>query len=43
MTAVAAQVYWITFHSGYDFGYLMRLLTNKAMPEQDREFFELLR
>eukprot|EP00035_Acanthoeca_spectabilis_P021452 m.438303 g.438303 ORF g.438303 m.438303 type:complete len:269 (-) comp18222_c0_seq1:250-1056(-) len=37
------DVYWITFHSGYDFGYLMRLLTNKAMPEQDREFFELLR
>jgi len=37
------DVYWITFHSGYDFGYLMRLLTGKPLPEQDTEFFDLVR
>lgn len=37
------EVSWITFHSGYDFGYLMALLTAQQLPEQDRNFFELLR
>lgn len=33
---------WITFHSGYDFGYLLRLLTCQHMPESEADFFELL-
>ena len=26
------DVKWISFHSGYDFGYLLKLLTNMALP-----------
>ncbi|KAH8033295.1 hypothetical protein HPB51_008916 [Rhipicephalus microplus] len=37
------KVWWLTFHSGYDFGYLMKLLTNMKLPEGDAEFSELLR
>ena len=29
--------------SGYDFGYLVKLLTNHSLPEQEDDFFELLR
>ncbi|XP_023239589.1 CCR4-NOT transcription complex subunit 7-like [Centruroides sculpturatus] len=33
--------YWI-FSSGYDFGYLLKLLTNQNLPSEESEFFELL-
>lgn len=33
---------WISFHSGYDFGYLVKLLTNACLPNDEKEFFELL-
>ncbi|EJD45684.1 CAF1-domain-containing protein [Auricularia subglabra TFB-10046 SS5] len=33
---------WISFHSGYDFGYLVKLLTNNSLPEREDDFFELL-
>jgi len=36
------DVRWIAFHSGYDFGYLLKVLTNKALPTEESEFFELL-
>jgi len=36
-------VHWVTFHSGYDFGYLLRLLTNQNLPESQDEFFTLIR
>lgn len=36
------EVKWISFHSGYDFGYLLKVLTAKDLPSQESEFFEIL-
>jgi len=37
------DVKWLSFHSGYDFGYLLKLLTNQNLPAEEAEFFDLLR
>jgi CCR4-NOT transcription complex subunit 7/8 len=37
------DVKWISFHSGYDYGYLLKVLTCEALPKEEQEFFELLR
>jgi CCR4-NOT transcription complex subunit 7/8 len=37
------NVRWVSFHSGYDFAYLMKLLTCKPLPSDEKEFFELIR
>jgi len=37
------RVNWITFHSGYDFCYLLKLLTQTKLPEDEQEFFNLLK
>ena len=37
------SVKWISFHSGYDFGYLLKVLTCDALPAEESDFFELLR
>ncbi|TRY77241.1 hypothetical protein TCAL_05317 [Tigriopus californicus] len=36
-------VKWLSFHSGYDFGYLLKLLTNQPLPKTEGEFFEILK
>jgi len=36
------NVHWITFHSGYDFGYLLKLLTCQNLPPEESDFFNLL-
>lgn len=36
------NVHWVTFHSGYDFGYLLKLLTCKNLPDTQTEFFKLI-
>lgn len=36
------NVYWVTFHSGYDFGYLLKLLTCQNLPDTQNGFFELI-
>lgn len=37
------DVHWISFHSGYDFGYLMKIMLCKPLPEDEEEFHKLLR
>ncbi|KAF9071201.1 CAF1-domain-containing protein [Rhodocollybia butyracea] len=34
---------WISFHSGYDFGYFVKLLTAESLPTNEDSFFDLLR
>ncbi|CAL1300706.1 unnamed protein product [Larinioides sclopetarius] len=40
---LSENINWISFHSGYDFGYLLKLLTDQNLPAEESEFFELLR
>ena len=37
------NIKWISFHSGYDFGYLLKVLTCSALPVEESEFFEILK
>ena len=37
------NVTWLTFHSAYDFGYLLAQLTCQQLPESETEFLETLR
>ena len=35
-------VTWICYHGGYDFGYLLKLLTSQHLPAEEKDFFDLL-
>lgn len=37
------RVKWVSFHSGYDYGYLLKLLTSAELPADEKGFFELLK
>lgn len=37
------RVKWVSFHSGYDFGYLLNILTTQDMPSDEKTFFDLLK
>lgn len=37
------NIVWLSFHSGYDFGYLLKMLTDQNLPADESDFFELLR
>ncbi|WUR04006.1 CCR4-NOT transcription complex subunit 7 (CNOT7) [Vairimorpha necatrix] len=40
---MSEEVIWISFHSAYDFGYLIKVLTCNLLPEKEDDFYELLR
>nr|ACQ77596.1 CCR4-NOT [Dimocarpus longan] len=37
------SVSWMTFHSAYDFGYLVKILTRRSLPGRLDEFLTILR
>jgi CCR4-NOT transcription complex subunit 7/8 len=37
------DIKWISFHSGYDFGYLLKLLTCNALPAEEADFFLMMK
>ncbi|KPJ09115.1 CCR4-NOT transcription complex subunit 7 [Papilio machaon] len=37
------NIKWLSFHSGYDFGYLLKLLTDQNLPSEENDFFQSLR
>ncbi|GKB94753.1 probable CCR4-associated factor 1 homolog 7 [Tanacetum coccineum] len=37
------NICWVTFHSGYDFGYLLKLLTRRELPKSQAGFFDLIK
>lgn len=36
------EVRWITFHAGYDFAYILKLLTCRPLPAEEEDFFSEL-
>lgn len=40
---LSEHVKWLSFHSGYDFGYLLKVLTDSNLPVDEEEFFTLMK
>merc|ERR1712224_556689 len=37
------RVKWVTYRAGYDFAYLLKILTTQDLPSDEKGFFELLK
>ncbi|KAJ9471892.1 putative CCR4-associated factor 1-like protein 6 [Diplonema papillatum] len=35
-------VTWLSFHAGYDYGYLIKILTDAELPAEENDFFDLM-
>jgi CCR4-NOT transcription complex subunit 7/8 len=40
---MSEEVFWISFHSSYDFGYLTKILTGNPLPDKEEDFFTYLK
>jgi CCR4-NOT transcription complex subunit 7/8 len=40
---LSEKIRWISFHSAYDFGYLLKVLMCTPLPEEEPDFFDILR
>uniref|UniRef100_A0AC35TXH2 Poly(A)-specific ribonuclease n=1 Tax=Rhabditophanes sp. KR3021 TaxID=114890 RepID=A0AC35TXH2_9BILA len=36
------KIHWLTFSSGYDFGYLMKAVLTRELPKEEKDFFKKL-
>lgn len=36
------NIYWVTFHGGIDFAYMLRVLLGHDLPDEENGFFELM-
>jgi CCR4-NOT transcription complex subunit 7/8 len=36
------DVTWITFHSGYDFGYLLKYIAMEPLPDAHEKFLDMI-
>jgi len=41
--AYSDDVHWISFHSGYDFGYLAKIMWNRRLPSGEDDYHEIIR
>lgn len=39
---MSEEVVWVSFHSAYDFGYLIKVLTCNPLPEKEEDFYRFL-
>lgn len=39
---MSENVVWVSFHSAYDFGYLIKVLTCNLLPEKEEDFYRFL-
>lgn len=39
---MSSKIVWVSFHSAYDFAYLIKLLTGNLMPEKEEDFYKFM-
>lgn len=40
---LSEDVNWLSFHSGYDFGYLVKIMSQQQLPNREEEYLEIVR